>query len=249
MRVIARWWGLPIISISDYLKRVRSVSSINEVKVVDAVLIDGRYGELLTNPTRYPRIVVLSPSGIEARTIKSEKMFDETVDIFREALLKGLYPVIRLHIHANTVAKIEAVGKGIRIEELAVKLRSIAEKSKKYILAEGEGVFYWSGENARIIDENGTPLVLPRRLLSPSLLAEILDEKKIRYMLLLLGGSQYADAFIVTEILEEEQEEKSTPTTNPVTAEETNDEEQEVDAEVKKEVEELIAQAIEVDKQ
>lgn len=240
---------MPVISISDYLRRIQKASITNEMQVIEAVLIDGRYGELVSNPTRYPRIVILSPNGIEARTVKNGKMFDEIVNIFRETLLKGMYPLIRLYIHTNSVTKIEAVGKGIKIENLAAKLRNIAEKSKKYILAEGEGVFYWSGENARIIDDNGTPIVLPRRLLSPSLLAEILDEKKIRYMLLLLGGSQYADAFIVTEILEEEQEDENTSTTNSVATEETNEVTQEVDAEVKKEVEELIAQAIEVDQQ
>ena len=104
-------------------------------------------------------------------------------------------------------------------------------------------------ENARIVDDNGTLIILPRRLLSPSLLAELLDEKRIRYMLLLLGGSQYADAFIATEILEEEQEDKNASTTNSVATEGTNEVTQEVDAEVKKEVEELIAQAIEVDQQ
>jgi len=240
---------MPVISISDYLRRIQKASTTNEIQVIEAVLIDGRYGEVQLNPMRYSRIVILSPKGIETRTIKNMKMFDEIVDIFRKALYNGLYPVIRLHIQANSVMKIEETGKGVEIKDLAIKLRNIAEKSKKYTIAEGEGTFYWSGENARIVDDNGTLIILPRRLLSPSLLAELLDEKRIRYMLLLLGGSQYADAFIATEILEEEQEDKNASTTNSVATEGTNEVTQEVDAEVKKEVEELIAQAIEVDQQ
>jgi len=241
---------MPIYSISEYLKRAqRAVETMNDARTIDAIMIDGRdYAIDDQGNIRIPRICIISGNGIELRSVKRLKLFSEIKEHFNKMITRALYPVLKIKIIGNVIMDIEIDNKGVKIEDVAQKIVDIAKSQKKYAVFQGEGVFYWRGEQAVI--ENGDERVyLPSRLLSPAALAQILDGKKIKYLLLTVPGSRIADAFIVTGVTEGEVNEPTglSSTEDTETVEEERTETEEEEQQLRSEFNELISQAIEVE--
>jgi len=173
---------MPVLSISEYLKKAKQrVESLNEVKITECIMIDGRNYSVDGGNIRIPRVIVITSKGIEVRSIRSISLFDKIKEEFERSVLNQKYPVLRLKEIGNTVIDVELTGKGVDMEKVIVKIRELAEKHQKYYVYEGEGTFFWRGEQAII--EGSEPVYLPARLLSPAVFAEVVDGKRIRYML------------------------------------------------------------------
>ena len=170
---------MPVYSISEYLKRARrAIESMNDVRIIDAIMIDGRdYSIDDQGNIRIPRICIISGSGIELRSIKKIKMLSEIKEHFNKMITQGLYPIIKLKVLGNIVTDVELNNKGIKIEDAARKVISIAKHQKKYAVFWGENIFYWRDKQA-VIENDNKNVYLPSRLLVPMALAQ--EEEAIR---------------------------------------------------------------------
>jgi len=232
------------ISPEEFIRRLSSATGEKtRIEVTEGILLDVRIEKFSKEKLKITFIDLRR--NVVKRVISDNTWEDITTKNFRETLLNGKLPLVRIYHDMNRMERIEFKG-SVELSKAIEIIDAIAERDNKYIYVDARGKFLDQDTVCAVKSDSGIIYVPPNlasvMTLKDSLHGKIVEGTLIGHESISKSGVSF-DAFILRSVVEaEEPEEAEVEGELAPSGQEEKEERIELPAEIQKRINELLSQ-------